>query len=222
VDKYIFHRDYVETDDNKYYYSDIKRLYQKAKNEVMNLMRVSQINIKLEFTSNDQIISLSSGSAFIPKLRGKNEVKINQLYAFLRRESRINRMYYYVEKIIENGYISLETSNWLDSGIKIHKDGTISKGSKKIKVNSYSFGTSKRNLCGTNRSHNPYTIKIYEGKRNLFDKSIKFKLYWDNDIIKDIIKKISLGTFENLKNQIKNIKEKSKLSNDTDSDTIPF
>lgn len=219
LDKYIFYRKYVKTDDNKYYYSDIKRLYQKAENKVVNLMRSSQIDIKLEFTSNNQLISLSGGSAFIPKLRGKSEVKIYQLYAFLTRNTEINRLYYYVDKIIENGCIGLETSNWNVRDIKIHEDGTISKGKKRIEVSNYSFGTSGI------RYENPYDIGVCEGSWGLLNKSIHFRIYWDNDIIKKIIRIIAQGKFDKLKEEIKNIKKQKedKLKSDSNNnDRLPF
>jgi hypothetical protein len=121
-------------------------------------------------------------------------------YAFsvLRRRTVESRFRFYSQQFTKQGWIDYNHGHTeLGSPVRIHRNGIIEKGNKKIDLlvakrkNFLLFGTHRE--FGLTKLHNPHEILVSESGFGIFDKKLSFSAFWDHDVVTFIIQQLANG-----------------------------
>ena len=155
--------------------------------DIINLSHYIRVEKSTLFTNYAAVLYIVCDGNHGIKLKSylkKDVEKIEQAYELLRIHSLNGRYHFYLNQLNEHGYIDYKGGS-SDSIIKIHKNGIVEQGNKRVDLK-----IAKKNKL---LRFETYSVVMSERGLGIFDKKISFDAYCDTDILTCILKELADG-----------------------------
>jgi len=182
----------------RYEYTDIVSIMFSYESTSVNFVSFTYIHIHLKLTTGNKI-KFKIKKGLFNKIQFEAAYQAYQALKSFSFESRVDK---YLAQLNNTGFIEYKYPSGnlgMPSVVKIHKDGTVEKGNKRVDLKIANdrgilqFGTSLEGFTGMNSSKKPNEIAMSENRNARYATALRINATWDNDVITPIIKSLSEG-----------------------------
>jgi len=177
--------------DIKYSYTDVRHItLLNTHHSSWNLPIGATVTLYIKMTDdNNSMIKVSQ--IFHPLYPRKNRL-IKNIYLVMSTFSKEKRISQYFSNNSKSSVINYYANYKSNQLVQINTNTNYMRyGNKNFKINKNSLEIGLRRGNSRTGSFDPREITLYDGKRNIFSSKIRFRVFWDDDIILPLISNLA-------------------------------